>query len=134
MLKAVRWMIFPALVAAAMSTASQAAIITIDDFTTVTPTITQIGAGSTSSAAIAGGGILGTRTMSVTLSGTTTLTSGSAAAPGSGTAQFGFNGPYSSPDLGVNGVVTESFAATDVTSGGLERPPVHLRVVAGRTR
>ncbi len=112
-----------ALAIAASASESHATVLTIDDFHTATNSFTQSGTGTSSSGPVMGMGILGSRTMSVTLpAGSTLSQGGGSAGPGNGnTAQFGFVGSYLSPNSGVSVDLLESFASTDVLGLGLTR-------------
>jgi hypothetical protein len=96
---------------------SAQASFVIDNFTTVTNTITQTGNGTTTSAAMSGSGILGTRTISLTVG--SPLTSASAAVGlSTGLATAGFNGNYSSPNRSSNFTLTENFSSVNATGDG----------------
>jgi hypothetical protein len=100
--------------------AARASPIIIDDFNgTVTSTIFQSGTGTTSSAAVSGTGILGTRTISVSVA--IPLTSAAASAglsPGLATASF--NGSYSPVNPADKFDVLESFASQNAPGAGLD--------------
>jgi len=116
-MRGIRGIILPAVLSLFVATAARANTI-IDNFTTTTATITQTGAGTTTSAAVSGPGILGNRVISETVA--TPLTSANASAglsPGLATASF--NGTYIPVNLANNFTLTETFASQNATAAGL---------------
>jgi hypothetical protein len=98
------------------SSAAQASYV-IDNFTTVTGTLSQNGVGTSTSSSISGAGILGSRTISLTVASPLTSASASAGlSPGLATA--GFSGNYSSPNLASNFTLSETFASTNAILDG----------------
>jgi hypothetical protein len=115
-MKSFRGILLPAVLCLIASSAAQAAF-TIDNFTDATPTITQTGVGSTTSAPVSGAGILGNRTIGITVD--TPLTSASASAglsPGLATASF--NGEYNPVNMNNKFDVNEVFSAVNAITDG----------------
>jgi hypothetical protein len=117
-LRSLSWMVLPAVMAAFMPSAARAGF-TVDNFTTVTPSISQIGAGTTTSAAVTGSGILGSRTIALTVA--SPLNSADAEAGTSpGFATAGFSGVYLSPNNSSNYTLSETFSAQNAIGNLLD--------------
>ena len=114
-------LIAAALAIAAYCSESHATVLTIDDFQTATPFFSAGAGQSVSSSPISGTGILGTRTMTITVPNGTTISGGSGSA-GGGSAQISFTGQYMTPVPGLTLDVMENFSsAVDVLGQGLTR-------------
>jgi hypothetical protein len=112
-------LIVAALTLAVTTNESLANVLTIDDFQTSTAFFSA-SAGNTVSSTVSGAGILGTRTMTLTVPTGTSISGGSASA-GTGTAQVGFTGAYVTAVPGLIFDVKEQFTSTDIVSLGLTR-------------
>lgn len=114
-----------------LATSRSHGAIIIDNFTT-TSSVSQFGTGTASSGPVMGSGILGARTLSLTVSSPLTAAMASAGLS-PGTAQASFLGAYPTPNPNSNFELKETFAAVNATTTGLDSVSLSLSSSLGVT-